>query len=154
MDYDALVRKEMRSTLEGYADIDIVGVASDGFEAINLGANTSSKYRAHGCQNAPDEWTRERPCPLDLKLWLFLTLGNGEELHPIFIGSTIVRWSDGRYAGGEIQRMDALSHVHLADIMKQNDPSVVPLEGVLSPAEMAYSLGRIPDIDLEWSTPA
>lgn len=36
VDDHALVRQEMRSLLENYPDIHVVGEASDGFEAINL----------------------------------------------------------------------------------------------------------------------
>jgi hypothetical protein len=75
--------------------------------------------------------TGERPLPIGLETIVFLTLRNGDALHHILIESAIVRWSDGHHAGWEILRMDALSQVSLADVMKQCDPSYVTSDALL-----------------------
>ena len=67
--------------------------------------------------------TGDRPLPIGLETIVFLALYDGEELHHILIESAIVRWSDGCHAGWEILRINALSQVSLADVMKQCDPS-------------------------------
>jgi hypothetical protein len=75
--------------------------------------------------------TGEHPLPIGLETIVFLTLRDRDELHHILIESAIVRWSDGRHAGWEILRIDALSQGSLADVMEQCDPSDVTSDAML-----------------------
>ena len=67
--------------------------------------------------------TGERPLPIGVETIVFLTLRKGEEFHHILIESAIVRCSDGHHAGWDTLRIDALSQVRLADVMRRCAPS-------------------------------
>jgi hypothetical protein len=111
------VRKQLRTSVQGMLSYPVNGI----WNAGKVWDLSQTGYRTTG----------ERPLPIGLETMVFLTLHNGEELHHILIESAIVRWSDGRHAGWEILRIDALSQVSLADVMKQCAPSEVTSDAML-----------------------
>ena len=112
-----VVRKELRTSVQGMLSYPVNGIWTTGtvWDMSQMGFRT----------------TGEHPLPIGLATMVFLTLGNGEELHHILIESAIVRWSEGRHTGWEILRMDALNHVILADVMKRCEPSEVTSDAML-----------------------
>jgi|CXWL01.1.fsa_nt_gi hypothetical protein len=97
-------------------------------EKLRTSVQGTLSYTAEGTWTTGIVWdlsetgwrtTGERPMPIGLETIVFLTLRDGEELHYILIESAMVRWSDGRHAGWEILRIDALSQTCLADVMDQ-----------------------------------
>lgn len=101
------VRKELRTSVQGMFSYPVNGVWTTG----KVWDISQTGYRITG----------ECLLPIGLETIVFLTLRNGDELHHLLIESAIVRWSDGRYAGWEILRIDALSQVSLADVMNQRE---------------------------------
>lgn len=115
-----VVRKQLRTSVQGMVSYPVNGKWTTG-KVWDISET--------GCRV-----TGEHPLPIGHETMVFLTLRHGEDLHHILIESAIVRWSDSRHAGWEILRIDALSHVHLADVMKENDRSAITSERMLTPA--------------------
>ncbi len=65
--------------------------------------------------------TTGRPLPIGRETIVFLALRDGERLHHILIESAIVRWADGRHAGWEILRIDAVNQASVATVMEQGN---------------------------------
>lgn len=101
------VRKQFRTSVQGMLSYPVNGIWNTG-KVWDISQT--------GCRI-----TGEHLLPIGLETIVFLTLCNGDELHHLLIESAIVRWSDGHHAGWEILRIDALSQVSLADVMKQRE---------------------------------
>lgn len=102
-----VVRKQLRDSVQGMFSYPVNGIWTTG-KVWDISQT--------GCRI-----TGEHPLPIGLETIVFLTLRSGDDLHHILIESAIVRWSDGRHAGWEILRIDALSQMSLAEVVKQRD---------------------------------
>lgn len=110
------VRRQLRTSVQAMLSYPVNGIWTTG----KVWDISQTGYRTTG----------ERPLPVGLETIVFLTLSDGDQLRHILIESAIVRWSEGHHAGWEILRMDTLSQVSLADVMKRYDGSAVTSEAI------------------------